>query len=88
MRKLLILLTMSAALGLAGCGGDDDGGTVPTGDVSKEEYIAQANKVCRTVDAQLSQAAGPASARNSASGRTSDRRRARSGSSQRRRRSP
>jgi hypothetical protein len=60
MKKLALLCI--AALGLvavAGCGDDDDGGDggVPTGDVSKQDYIAEANQVCEEGDTQLDEAA-------------------------------
>jgi hypothetical protein len=45
-----------AAAGLAaGCGGDDDG--IPTGDVSKQEYIAQADEICGRGDREIERAA-------------------------------
>jgi hypothetical protein len=57
MRKLAVVCAaLPVLVAVAGCGGDDDGG-VPTGDVTKQEYIAEANKVCREGDSQLSQAA-------------------------------
>jgi hypothetical protein len=51
----------AAVLGLvvmAGCGGGDDDGEVPAGDVTKQEYIAEANKVCEEGDFSISRAAG------------------------------
>jgi hypothetical protein len=43
---------------LAGCGGggSSDGGDVTAGDVSKDEYIAQANKICRESDDEFQKA--------------------------------
>jgi hypothetical protein len=52
-----ILLAVTIALVLGGCGGDDDGGEIQTGDVTKGEYIAQANEICTRFDTQLSEAA-------------------------------
>lgn len=64
MNKLLLLVpSLLASLALAACGGDENGeegsngnGGLPTGDVSREDYIAQADEVCaatgETIDAQ------------------------------------
>ena len=39
----------------AGCGGDDEG--IPSGDVSKAEYISRADAICAKGDAEISAAA-------------------------------
>ena len=50
MKKLTILLSLllaSMAMVAAGCGGDDDSGP------SKDEYIAQADKICEDSNAEI-----------------------------------
>ncbi len=54
MARLLLSLTCALAL-LAGCGGgDDNGGGGGSGDaLSKDEFVAQANKICREGEQKL-----------------------------------
>jgi hypothetical protein len=56
--KMLAMLgaAVIGLLAVAGCGGEGDGG-LPTGDVTRQEYIAAANDVCKEGDVQLNQAA-------------------------------
>jgi hypothetical protein len=44
-----VLAVLLAALALPACGGDDDG------DVSREDYAEQVNRVCRDVERQLNE---------------------------------
>ena len=57
LRSLTPLLVALIALGLAACGddsgGDDSGGDEP---LSKEDFIAQADEICATGDAELDEA--------------------------------
>jgi hypothetical protein len=46
MTRLLITMTV-CLVALAGCGGDDDGGGSGGGGPSKEEFVADANAICR-----------------------------------------
>ena len=50
----LTVATVVATVAFAACGGGDDG--VPTGDVSKQSYIAQADEICATGDRQINRA--------------------------------
>ena len=52
LRSLTPLLVALIALGLAACG-DDSGGDEP---LSKEDFIAQADEICATGDAELDEA--------------------------------
>jgi chromosome segregation ATPase len=50
MTRALLVLTFAFAL-LAGCGGDDNGGG---GDApSKDDFVAEANKICREGEAKI-----------------------------------
>jgi hypothetical protein len=51
----LITCLVAAAVAVVGCGGDDDG--LPTGEVSKSEYILQADRICARGDRQINLAA-------------------------------
>ena len=53
-----VLVAALCGLLLGGCGGGDDDGEVPAGDVTKRQYIAEANRVCEEGDFSISQAAG------------------------------
>jgi len=47
MKRTFLALALGLAL-LAGCGGDDDGGGGGGGDaLSQEEFVSEANKICR-----------------------------------------
>lgn len=64
LRRLALLAACAAmAIGAAACGGDDDGdsgGDVTTSDLTKEEWIAQADQICADADAEVNQAADDA----------------------------
>jgi hypothetical protein len=54
MRKLFAAVAvLAAAATLVGCGGDDDGGGLVSPAISKAEFIAQANQICRAGSAEL-----------------------------------
>ena len=56
MRKLITsLAALAAVVALAGCGGDDGGGSGGT-DISKADFISQANQVCAAGTAELTTA--------------------------------
>lgn len=55
---LAVLAVMVAVFAVAGCGDDGDGTETASGDpLSKEEFIAQADEICETGDAQIEQGA-------------------------------
>jgi hypothetical protein len=57
---LLGLLAIAAALAASGCGGDDDEDTTAAGGEapSKQEFISEADAICRQGDKEIEQAAG------------------------------
>jgi hypothetical protein len=57
-RNALWLLVAVMAMGLiaAGCGDDDDGGDDGGEALSKEEYLAQGNAICKEGDAEINAA--------------------------------
>jgi hypothetical protein len=59
MTRALVILTLALAL-LTGCGGGDDGGG---GDaLSKDDFVSQANKICREGEQKISEATTAAQA--------------------------
>jgi hypothetical protein len=61
MRKATVVLIMVLASGLilAACGGDDDDNGTTTAALSKEEFIAQGDEVCKKANKELDQSEGP-----------------------------
>ena len=59
LRRMAALAACAAiAAGAAGCGGDDDGGdTTATETLTKEEWIAQADAICKAGDDSIDEAA-------------------------------
>jgi hypothetical protein len=59
MARLLLTLTFALAL-LAGCGGDDDSGGGGGGgdELTQEELVSQANKICRDGSAKIQSKTG------------------------------
>jgi hypothetical protein len=47
----MLISAVTAAFALVACGDDDDG--LPTGDVSKQAYIAEADQICEEGDATV-----------------------------------
>ena len=60
MRRTLLLLSLAglAALALAGCGG---GGDTAGGTLTKAEFVAQANAICKDYDARIDALGEPGS---------------------------
>ena len=56
MTRALLMLTFALAL-LAGCGGGDDGGDSGGGGdaLSKDEFVAEANKICREGEQKITE---------------------------------
>ncbi len=57
MIRYLLALSLAAAAVVAGCGGDDDGSSNA---LTKDEFVAQADKICKQGDAKIQQAAAKA----------------------------
>lgn len=62
MRRSLLLLVLPglAALALAGCGGDGNGGAAAGTTLTKAEFVAQANALCKDYDARIDALGEPA----------------------------
>jgi len=54
---LLLASVLAVALMAAGCGGDDDNGDATTASLTKPEWIAKADAVCKQGNQQINQAA-------------------------------
>ena len=54
MTRSLLALTLTLAA-LAGCGGGDDGGEADDAGPSREEFVAEANEICREGEQQLTE---------------------------------
>ena len=52
-RRLVPLLLAIGALGIAGCGDDDSDGSAASEPLSKQEFIAAADEICASGDAEI-----------------------------------